>query len=131
MDVAALPGRSELKAGLQVEIEKANQGTGWLTTGTIKEILTVSGSHPHGIKVRLQDEQVGRVKKITGVSPQESKHSFEYLGVHIDSGQQFCVRGPAPRTERLVDLQAQIRHIKSRFTHRSRPAGNEHRTHQH
>ncbi len=69
--MAALPGRSELKAGLQVEIEtKANQGTGRRTTGTIKEILTAGQSHPHGIKVRLQDGQVGRVKKITSLPRQ-------------------------------------------------------------
>ena len=64
-----LPGRSQLRPGLKVSIEtKKNQGTGRLTSGTIKEILTASGSHPHGIKVRLQDGQVGRVKKIA-ISP--------------------------------------------------------------
>ena len=72
--MAALPGRSQLRVGLEVSIEtKKNQGTGRLTSGAIKEILTASGSHPHGIKVRLQDGQVGRVKKITNSPRLESK----------------------------------------------------------
>lgn len=72
--MAALPGRSQLRAGLEVSIEtKKNQGTGRLTSGTIKEILTAGQSHPHGIKVRLQDGQVGRVKKIVRSPRLESK----------------------------------------------------------
>ena len=72
--MAALPGRSQLSVGLEVSIEtKKNQGTDQLTSGTIKEILTASGSHPHGIKVRLQDGQVGRVKKIARSPWPESK----------------------------------------------------------
>lgn len=60
-----LPTRNDIKKGLMVEIEtKKDQGTGRLTAGTVKEILTASKYHPHGIKVRLQSGQVGRVKKI-------------------------------------------------------------------
>jgi uncharacterized repeat protein (TIGR03833 family) len=43
---------------------KKDQRSGKLTRGIIKDILTKSASHPHGIKVRLTDGQVGRVKKI-------------------------------------------------------------------
>lgn len=57
--------RSEIRAGLQVDIVlKKDQPTGKLTRGIIKDILTNSPRHPHGIKVRLTDGQVGRVKQI-------------------------------------------------------------------
>lgn len=57
--------RKDIKPGIEVEIVlKADQRTGKLTTGTVKDILTKSSSHPHGIKVRLTDGQVGRVQKI-------------------------------------------------------------------
>lgn len=59
--------RSNISAGLKVKIVlKANQRTGILTEGIVKDILTKSGNHPHGIKVRLQDGHVGRVKEIIG-----------------------------------------------------------------
>lgn len=57
--------RSEIKAGMEVAIVlKKDQRTGNLTEGIVKDILTKSVTHPHGIKVRLTDGQVGRVKKI-------------------------------------------------------------------
>jgi uncharacterized repeat protein (TIGR03833 family) len=57
--------RSTIKLGLQVEIVlKKDQRTGKLTSGVVKDILTNSANHPHGIKVRLEDGQVGRVKNI-------------------------------------------------------------------
>ena len=57
--------RSNIKAGLKVAIVlKADQRTGKRTQGVVKDILTNSGTHPHGIKVRLMDGQVGRVKEI-------------------------------------------------------------------
>lgn len=60
------PGRSDLKVGVWVEIEtKEHQGMGRLIAGRVRNILTTSENHPHGIKVRLNDGQVGRVKKIT------------------------------------------------------------------
>ena len=57
--------RSNIKPGLEVGIVlKKDQRTGILTHGTVKDILTKSPSHPHGIKVRLMDGQIGRVKEI-------------------------------------------------------------------
>lgn len=70
--MADIPARNELKVGLRVEmVTKKDQGTGRLTSGTIGAILTASKHHPHGIKVRLLDGQVGRVKKIIGPVPEE------------------------------------------------------------
>ena len=57
--------RSEIRAGLLVDIVlKADQGTGTLTRGVVKDILTNSAFHPHGIKVRLQGGEIGRVQRI-------------------------------------------------------------------
>lgn len=57
--------RSEIKAGMLVNIvEKQNQRTGELTEGIVKNILTNSSNHPHGIKVRLETGEVGRVQEI-------------------------------------------------------------------
>lgn len=57
--------RIHIKPGLTVLIVlKQDQRTGKLTKGIVKDILTKSPNHPHGIKVRLQDGQVGRVKEI-------------------------------------------------------------------
>ncbi|HFK1547598.1 MULTISPECIES: YwbE family protein [Bacillus] len=57
--------RSNIAPGLCVDIVlKQDQRTGKLTRGIVKDILTNSPSHPHGIKVRLQDGQVGRVQNI-------------------------------------------------------------------
>jgi len=57
--------RADIKLGLHVRIVlKADQRTGKLTEGIVKDILTKSLTHPHGIKVRLQSGQVGRVKEI-------------------------------------------------------------------
>ena len=59
--------RSNIKLGLHVRIVlKQDQRTGKLTDGIVKDILTKSSTHPHGIKVRLQSGQVGRVKEILG-----------------------------------------------------------------
>jgi uncharacterized repeat protein (TIGR03833 family) len=57
--------RANIKAGLQVLIVlKKDQHSGKLTEGRVKDILTKSPTHPHGIKVRLESGEVGRVKKI-------------------------------------------------------------------
>ena len=57
--------RINVKQGLKVNIVlKADQRTSKLTQGVVKDILTNSPSHPHGIKVRLQDGEVGRVQEI-------------------------------------------------------------------
>ena len=62
--------RSNIKIGGEVDIVlKADQPTGKLTHGKVADILTSSGQHHRGIKVRLEDGQVGRVQKIYPVFP--------------------------------------------------------------
>ncbi|WP_019390521.1 YwbE family protein [Priestia filamentosa] len=57
--------RANIYPGLSVKIVlKKDQRTGKLTEGIVKDILTNSSFHPHGIKVRLEDGQVGRVQEI-------------------------------------------------------------------
>ncbi len=57
--------RKDIKAGLKVGIIlKEDQRSGKLNEGVVKDILTKSPNHPHGIKVRLESGQVGRVAKI-------------------------------------------------------------------
>lgn len=57
--------RSDVKVGAAVRIVlKADQRTGKLTEGIVAQLLTKSSHHPHGIKVRLEDGQVGRVQEI-------------------------------------------------------------------
>jgi len=57
--------RSNIKAGTRVQVvQKQDQRTGKLTEGVVKDILTKSPTHPHGIKVRLTSGVVGRVKNI-------------------------------------------------------------------
>jgi uncharacterized repeat protein (TIGR03833 family) len=59
--------RNEIQPGMRVWIElKEDQRSGKLTEGIVKDILTGSLTHHHGIKVRLETGQVGRVKKIVG-----------------------------------------------------------------
>jgi len=61
------PQRSEIHRGLRVQIvEKQNQRTGTLSAGIVARILTKSPTHPHGIKVMLEDRKVGRVQAILG-----------------------------------------------------------------
>ncbi len=61
----SVPVRSEIRPGLRVRIvEKQNQRTGELTEGVVARILTSSPTHPHGIKVMLDDGKVGRVQAI-------------------------------------------------------------------
>lgn len=57
--------RSDIHQGLTVDIVlKKDQRSGKLTRGVVQDILTNSATHPHGIKVRLTDGQVGRVQHI-------------------------------------------------------------------
>lgn len=59
--------RKDIAPGLEVEIVlKKDQATGKTTRGIVKDILTNSANHPRGIKVRLQDGQIGRVQTIIG-----------------------------------------------------------------
>jgi uncharacterized repeat protein (TIGR03833 family) len=60
------PMRSQIKPGTHVKIVlKQHQRSGTLTEGIVKDILTSSPTHPHGIKVRLTDGKIGRVQTIT------------------------------------------------------------------
>ncbi|GGZ15497.1 hypothetical protein GCM10007049_04530 [Echinicola pacifica] len=57
--------RKNIKLGDWVEVvQKQHQGSGELTEGQVKRILTKSPTHPHGIKVQLNTGEVGRVKKV-------------------------------------------------------------------
>jgi uncharacterized repeat protein (TIGR03833 family) len=57
--------RENIKPGLKVKIVlKEDQRSGKLTEGVVKDLLTNSAVHPHGIKVRLESGEVGRVKEI-------------------------------------------------------------------
>ena len=57
--------REDIRPGIEVDIVlKKDQRTGKLTRGTVKDILTKKAFHTHGIKVRLTDGQVGRVKMV-------------------------------------------------------------------
>ncbi|ALS35192.1 hypothetical protein PNIG_b0717 [Pseudoalteromonas nigrifaciens] len=61
----AVPTRSQISPGTKVNIVlKEDQRSGTLTQGVVERLLTKSPNHPHGIKVRLDDGQVGRVKEI-------------------------------------------------------------------
>ena len=57
--------RNDIKMGTRVMIvQKQDQRSGKLTEGVVKDILTNSATHPHGIKVRLDNGIVGRVQRI-------------------------------------------------------------------
>ena len=59
--------RTEIKPGVRVAIvQKQDQRTGRLTEGVVRDVLTKSATHPHGIKVRLESGEVGRVKQVSG-----------------------------------------------------------------
>jgi len=61
--------RKSIRPGIEVEIVlKEDQRTGKTTRGIVKDILTKFPQHPHGIKVRLETGEVGRVKEIVGES---------------------------------------------------------------
>lgn len=57
--------RSDIKPGTRVKVvQKQDQRSGKLTEGIVKNLLTKSATHPHGIKVRLESGMVGRVKEL-------------------------------------------------------------------
>jgi uncharacterized repeat protein (TIGR03833 family) len=57
--------RKDIRPGVEVDIVlKKDQGSGKRTRGVVKDILTSSSFHPHGIKVRLQNGEVGRVQEV-------------------------------------------------------------------
>jgi uncharacterized repeat protein (TIGR03833 family) len=58
--------RTDIKPGMRVQVvQKQDQRSGRLTEGIVKDVLTKSAAHPHGIKVRLESGIVGRVKKLS------------------------------------------------------------------
>lgn len=64
-----VPTRKDIQKGARVAIvQKPDQRSGKRTVGIVKEILTRSVTHPHGIKVRLVDGRVGRVKEVLTTS---------------------------------------------------------------
>lgn len=70
--------RRNVTVGVEVLIVlKRDQRTGKLTRGVVRDILTRSANHPHGIKVRLRDGKVGRVQEVV---TQESRPSHEGKG---------------------------------------------------
>lgn len=59
--------RAEIRRGMHVAIvQKADQGSGALTEGVVREILTSAPTHPRGVKVRLESGEVGRVRRVFG-----------------------------------------------------------------
>ena len=63
--------RADIKPGMKVSVVlKKGQRIGALTQGVVKDILTKSASHPHGIKVRLENGAIGRVKEILADRPE-------------------------------------------------------------
>jgi uncharacterized repeat protein (TIGR03833 family) len=57
--------RKDIRPGVEVDVVlKKDQGSGKRTRGVVKDILTSSSFHPHGIKVRLQSGEVGRVQEV-------------------------------------------------------------------
>ena len=70
--------RSQIRTGLKVAIvQKQHQRSGTLTEGIVKDILTNAPTHPHGIKVRLESGEVGRVKNINGIT-QSDNHTQRF-----------------------------------------------------
>ena len=60
--------REDIKPGIAVKVElREHKRTGRLTEGRVSEVLTTAPIHPHGIKVRLENGQIGRVKVIIAV----------------------------------------------------------------
>jgi len=60
--------RKNIRSGMRVAIVlKQDQQSGRLTDGVVRDILTKSATHPHGIKVRLMSGEVGRIKEITAL----------------------------------------------------------------
>lgn len=66
VELNTIPSRDKIRVGSTVSIvQKQDQGSGKLTEGTVKRILTSSSFHPHGIKVELESGKIGRVQKIS------------------------------------------------------------------
>ena len=69
----SVPKRADIRPNMRVAIvQKQDQRTGKHTTGIVKDILTSSPTHPHGIKVRLAGGEIGRVQEILGGRPPDA-----------------------------------------------------------
>ena len=69
----SMPKRADIRPNLRVAIvQKQDQRTGKQTIGFVKDILTSSPEHPHGIKVRLTSGQIGRVQEILSERPPDA-----------------------------------------------------------
>ncbi|MGB2982313.1 MAG: YwbE family protein [Candidatus Bipolaricaulia bacterium] len=65
--------KNQISPGSEVRVvQKQDQRSGTLTSGVVKDVLTKSPTHPHGIKVRLETGEVGRVKEILSGVPRTS-----------------------------------------------------------
>ena len=88
-----VPKRSDIAVGSRVGVEtKADQGTGRLTEGIVEAILTGSEEHPHGIKVRLREGGVGRVKSLGGQPAPAGRFAdlaYKQIPATEDSGNEF------------------------------------------
>ena len=74
--------RKDIKPGLKVNItQKQDQRSGRLTGGIVKDILTKSAYHPHGIKVRLETGEVGRVQEILDTSREAAAQGHADMAV--------------------------------------------------
>ena len=84
--MASLPDRTQIKTGMKISVElKEDQGTGKLTEGNVKNILTNANSHPYGILVELEDGKMGRVKKLLSQHVSSNLQSTKKAIVHITS----------------------------------------------
>jgi uncharacterized repeat protein (TIGR03833 family) len=72
----SVPKRADIRPNERVAIvQKQDQRTGKQTTGIVKDILTSSPTHPHGIKVRLTNGQIGRVQEILSERSSEDEQA--------------------------------------------------------
>ena len=80
-----LPKRSQIKVGMKVFVElKQDQGTGNLTEGIVKGILTPGETHPYGIMVELDDGNRGRIKSLSGKSQENISYSENIVSIPND-----------------------------------------------
>ena len=109
--------RIDIRTGLRVRIvEKHNQRNGRLTEGTVDSILTSSSEHPHGIKVRLKEGPVGRVKEILDSSTFDSNGDAAIARDAPSSPQeQQSGMPPLSAINDSLDLEELLRHHETPF----------------
>lgn len=107
-----LPVRSQIKVGMKVLVElKQDQGTGNLTKGIVKEILTSAESHTYGIMVELEDGQIGRVKELlTKINDVITTRTYERSGPRDEdyvTGMEITINEEAP-IDKTFDMNTSI-----------------------